>query len=60
MCFELPDNWCGADLSEEEMMESIKCHRCRKFPFSETAGLGVQRVVHVVCFEEEEADWKDC
>ena len=54
MMFELPESWCGADLSEEEMMDSIKCPHCRKFPFSEAAGIGVQRVVCIVCHEQED------
>jgi hypothetical protein len=56
MCFELPESWCAYGLSDEERIESIKCPRCRKFPFSESAGVGVHTVVHVVCWEEEEKD----
>ena len=49
---ELPTCWTGYELSEEEMMESIRCPHCKAFPFSESAGINVETVVRVVCFEE--------
>lgn len=49
---ELPTSWCGYELSENEMMESIRCSHCGKFPFSESAGINIETVVKVVCFEE--------
>lgn len=51
--FYLPSSWCGAELSEEEMMDCIKCPNCMKFPFSEAAGINACQIVNVVCFEEE-------
>lgn len=53
---ELPTCWCGYGLSESEMMESIHCPHCGKFPFSESAGINVETVVKVVCFEEVKTD----
>lgn len=50
----LPTCWCGYGLSEAEMMESIRCPHCGKFPFSESVGINIETVVHVVCFEEAE------
>lgn len=49
---QLPTYWCGYELSEDEMMESIRCPHCGKFPFSESAGINIETIVHVVCFEE--------
>lgn len=49
---ELPACWCGYGLSESEMMESIRCPHCDKFPFSESAGINIATVVKVACFEE--------
>ena len=51
-CIELPKSWCGYELSEEEMMDSIRCPNCGRFPFSESAGINVDVVVRVVCFAE--------
>ena len=53
--FQLPTTWCGYELSEEERMETIMCPHCGKFPFSESAGVNIETVVNVVCFEEAEA-----
>ncbi len=53
---QLPENWCGNGLSDEEMMEMIQCHHCGEFPFSESAGINIQHVINVVCFGEEEED----
>ena len=41
-------------MSKHEMHVVYTC--CRKFPFSESAGVGVQTVVCVVCWGEEEKD----
>lgn len=49
---ELPTSWCGYELTEKEMMESIRCPHCGKFPFSESAGINVTTVARVVCFDE--------
>ena len=49
---DLPMNWCGYELSEDEMMESIRCPHCGKFPFSESAGINTETFVRVVCFDE--------
>lgn len=52
VCFSVPPTWCGAELSDEERMECIRCTHCKKFPFSEIAGIGVETIINVVCFEE--------
>lgn len=51
-CIELPTSWCGYELSEGEMMDSIRCPNCNRFPFSESAGINIEVVVNVVCFAE--------
>ena len=50
--FDLPTSWTGYELSEEEQMDTILCPHCKKFPFSTSAGINVQTIVNVVCFEE--------
>lgn len=51
--FETDSNWCGYELSEEEMMEGIRCIHCDEFPFKHKE-VQVYDVVRVVCFKEEE------
>lgn len=50
--FFVPTSWTGYDLTTEEQAECILCPHCRKFPFDEKAGINVQTLVSVVCFEE--------
>lgn len=52
--FETDANWCGYELSEEEMMEDIQCPHCNKFPFNHKE-VQVYDVVRVVCFKSEVA-----
>lgn len=48
--FETDCNWTGYELSEEEMMEDIKCPNCGEFPFNHKE-VQVYDVVRVVCFK---------
>lgn len=51
---QLPTSWCGFELCDDEQFSCINCPNCGQFPFSESAGLNVEHVVHVVCFEERD------
>lgn len=53
--FETNQNWCGYELSEEEMMEDIRCPHCNEFPFKHKE-VQVYDVVRVVCFKSEVAE----
>lgn len=50
--FFVPTTWTGYDLSDEERMETIKCHHCNKYPFDEKEGVNAKALIDVVCFEE--------
>lgn len=52
--FETSPHWCGYELSEEEMMEDIRCPHCNEFPFKHKE-VQVYDVVRVVCFKSEVA-----
>lgn len=45
-------NWTGYELSEEEMMETITCPHCGKFPFNHKE-VQVYDIVRIVCFKSE-------
>lgn len=45
-------NWTGYGLSEEEMMETITCPHCGKFPFNHKE-VQVYDIVRIVCFKSE-------
>lgn len=49
---ETDQNWTGYELSEEEMMEDIRCPHCGKFPFKHKE-VQVYEVVRIVCFRED-------
>lgn len=49
--FDTHSNWTGYELSEEEMMEDIKCPNCGEFPFNHKE-VRVLDVVRVVCFKD--------
>lgn len=53
--FETETNWTGYELSEEEMMDTISCPHCGKFPFKHEE-VQVYTVVRVVCFKTEEEE----
>lgn len=46
---ETTQNWTGYELSEEEMTETIKCPKCRQFPFESTE-IQVYNIVRLVMF----------
>lgn len=50
--FETDQNWCEYELTEEEMMEGIRCPSCGKFPGDAENGIQVYDVVRVVFFKE--------
>lgn len=45
-------NWAGYELSEEEMIETIICPHCGKFPFNHKE-VQVYDIVRIVCFKSE-------
>lgn len=50
---ETNQNWTGYELSEEEMMEDIRCPHCGQFPFKHKE-VQVYDIVRIVCFKEPE------
>jgi len=48
--FETNFNWTGYELSEEEMIDDIKCPNCGDFPFNHKE-VQVYDIVRVVCFK---------
>ena len=48
---ETTQNWTGYEMSEEEMMEDIRCPHCGQFPFKHKE-VQVYDVVRIVCFKE--------
>lgn len=44
-------NWTGYELSEEEMIDTIECPHCHKFPFINTE-IHVGNIVRIVCFKK--------
>ncbi len=51
MVFETTQNWTGYELTEEEMIDGIRCPICGEFPFKHKE-VQVYDVVRVVCFKE--------
>lgn len=49
---ETSPNWCGYELTEEEMLDTITCPHCGKFPFESTE-LYVYDIVQVVMFRKD-------
>ena len=49
---ETSRNWCGYELTEEEMLDTITCPHCGKFPFESTE-LHVYDIVQVVMFRKD-------
>lgn len=45
-------NWTGYELSEEEMIETIACPHCGKFPFIDKE-IHVYDIVRIVCFKSK-------
>lgn len=48
-------NWTGYELSEEEMLETIVCPHCGKYPF-QSKGIHVYDEVEIVMFPKEDKD----
>ena len=48
--FDTHSNWTGYELSEEEMIDDIKCPNCGYFPFNHKE-VQVYDIVRVVCFK---------
>ena len=49
---ETNQNWTGYGMSEEEMMEDIRCPHCGQFPFKHKE-VQVYDIVRIVCFKED-------
>ena len=49
---ETSKDWCGYELTEEEMLDTITCPHCGKFPFESTE-LYVYDIVQVVMFRKD-------
>ena len=45
-------NWTGYELTEEEMLETIECPYCKRFPFKNQE-MQVYDIVRIVCFRQE-------
>ena len=46
---ETNPNWCGYELTEEEMLDTIQCPKCKQFPFENTE-IQVYDIVRIVMF----------
>ena len=51
--FEVDQNWCGCELSEEEANETISCPFCGNNPFEDNE-IQVYDIVRVVKFKTEQ------
>lgn len=49
--FDADASWCGYNLSEEEMMDTIMCPVCKEFPFKSNE-IHISEIIEVICFEE--------
>ena len=49
---DLDLNWVGTELSCEEMTETIRCPKCKQFPFKNRE-IQCYHYVKVVCFKGE-------
>lgn len=52
---ETTQNWCGYELTEEEMIDTITCPHCGKFPFESTE-IYAYDIVRVVMFRKMDND----
>lgn len=50
---ETSKNWCGYELTEEEMPDTITCPHCGKFPF-EDKEIHVAEIVQIVMFRKRD------
>lgn len=44
------ENWCGADLDIEGMINTISCPFCHEFPFDCKDDIQTEQTLHVTCF----------
>ena len=51
VCVDVDPNWTGNELSEEEMLETIKCPHCGEFPFK-SAEIQTATFVRIIMFKE--------
>jgi len=49
--FKKNKSWTGYEMTEEEMVETIKCPKCKEFPFKNKE-IQVYEIVRVVCFKD--------
>lgn len=46
-------NWTGWEMSDEEMVESVRCPHCKKFPFRDHE-IQTYQILRIVMFKEGE------
>lgn len=46
-------SWTGYELTEEEMIDCIRCPKCKKFPFTDKE-IQVYNIVRLVMFRRDE------
>jgi hypothetical protein len=44
-------SWTGYELTEKEMLETIRCPFCKKYPFKNNE-IHVYDIVRIVCFKD--------
>ena len=52
VCIDVNQNWTGNELSEEEMLETIKCPHCGQFPFK-SSEIQTETFVRIIMFKED-------
>lgn len=52
---EVNNSWTGYELDGEEQADTIKCPRCKKYPFSDR-NMNVFEVVKIICFKKDK-EW---
>ncbi len=52
VCIDVSPNWTGNELSEEEVIETIQCPHCGKFPFK-SKEIQTFEYVKIVMFKEQ-------
>lgn len=50
---ETEQNWAGYELSEEEMPDSVRCPKCKRFPFESTE-IQLYNIVRLIMFKRAE------
>lgn len=49
--FDIDQNWCGYDLTEEEQRELIECPYCNNYPFKNKE-IQIYEIVRVIGFKK--------